>query len=99
LDHGPYPPHTKLIIHPHNAQVHTANKCQQLWEENNADHDAYPPSSPGHAPSNFFLRGCVKDRRRERKFKVSQDLLDVIREMLSTVSPEIVISVFEEWPQ
>ena len=61
-----------------------------------APHPAY---SPDIAPSDFFLFGYMKEMLKGSSFKSLDDLKERIHEILSKISREIRLSVFEKWIQ
>lgn len=56
-----------------------------------------PPFSPDIAPSDFFLFGYLTDKLRGQLFTSFDDLQERIIEILTEISHEILIQVFQTW--
>jgi len=56
-----------------------------------------PPSSPDIAPSDFFLFGYLKEILKGSKFETPEELKNGIDEILISIPPGLLNSVFLKW--
>jgi len=83
-----------IILHLDNARPHLAD---EEMAELGITRMSHPPYSPDLAPSDFFLFGFLKTCLEGRNFASAEELLISVREILQTVSREMLIGVYREW--
>jgi transposase len=87
----------KLVIHADNSRCHTAKVVLDFVSQNGVRVAPHPPYSPDIAPSDFFLFGYLKHELRGSCFHIVEELLAGVRALLSQISPETLLGVFDEW--
>jgi hypothetical protein len=55
-----------------------------------------PPCSPEIAPADFSLFGYIKDKLKRLPFDSADSLYEAVREILDAITPETLISVFND---
>lgn len=86
-----------LFLHWDNARPHVSALTQGVAEELGLTMLSHPPYSPDLAPSDFFLFGNLKRVLKGSTFRSSEELLVVVKEKLSQIPKEVLVSVFEGW--
>ena len=89
----------KIWLHLDNCRVHNSKVTLAKTEEYGFKRTPHPAYSPDIALSAFFLFGYMKEMLKGSSFKSLDDLKERIHEILSKISREIRVSVFEEWIQ
>jgi hypothetical protein len=85
------------VIHADNARPHTPRKCTTLCAENGWRLAAHPLYSPDLALSGFCLFGHVNHSLHGTIFRLCDELLEAISEIVAAIPPETLHGVFEYW--
>jgi hypothetical protein len=56
-----------------------------------------PPYSPDIAPSDFFIFGWLKTQLKRREYNGKDELYEVVDEILTSLSIEMIETVFIDW--
>jgi hypothetical protein len=80
-----------------NARVHTARATQEKLDVFRFKRTPQPPCSPDIAPLDSFLFGWLKTQLGRREYNREDELSEVVDEMLTGLSIEMVETVFVDW--
>jgi histone-lysine N-methyltransferase SETMAR len=86
-----------LTLHFDNAPIHNSAEVEGYLEDRGLSRMPHPAYSPDLAPCDFYLFGYLKGALAGQSFQTLEDLSDAVHEVLSTISPETLVSVFENW--
>ena len=86
-----------ITLHFDNSKVHTSGKVQEYMNSHNMKRAVQPPYSPDIAPSDFFLFGYLKEILKGSKFETPEELKNGIDEILISIPPGLLNSVFLKW--
>jgi histone-lysine N-methyltransferase SETMAR len=80
-----------------NAMAHTARATQEKLDISRFKRTPEPRYSPDIAPSDFFLFGWRKTRLERREYNGEDALYEVLDEVLTGLSIEMIETVFVNW--
>jgi hypothetical protein len=80
-----------------NAKVQTARANQEKLDVSRFKRTPQPPYSPDSAPSDFFLFGWLKTELERKEYKVEDELYEVMDDILTCLSIEMIETVFVNW--
>jgi hypothetical protein len=85
------------LIYIDNARVHTAGVTQEKLDVAGFKHMLQPLYRPDIALSEFFLFGWLKTQLDRRKYNGEDGLYEVVDEMLTGLSIEMIETVCVDW--
>jgi histone-lysine N-methyltransferase SETMAR len=86
-----------MKVHWDNASPHRAADTKELVEKSKLQLIPQPPYSPDLSPSDFFLFGYVKNQLKGKKSKNPEALLSEIKKIMTGITKERRIRVFQDW--
>jgi hypothetical protein len=80
-----------------NARVHMARTTQEKLDVSRFKRTPQPPYSLDITPSDFFLGGWPKTQLEGREYNGEDELHEVMDEILTGLSIEMIETVFVDW--
>jgi histone-lysine N-methyltransferase SETMAR len=91
---------TKGVVLLHdNARPHTAARTKALLQQFNWEIFEHPPYSPGLAPSDYHLFTKMKVWLANERFKTNEELMDGVKNWLSTLAAPFCDEVLQNLVQ
>jgi transposase len=84
------------LIHMDKAMVHIARATQEKLGVSRFKRTPQPPYSPDIAPSDSFF-GWLKTHLKRREYNGEDELYDIMDEILTGLSIEMIEMVFADW--
>ena len=87
----------RITLHFDNVRPHTARKVKEYMSSHRMKRAPHPPYSPDIAPSDFYLFGYIKENLKGCKFESKEQLFSAITDIVSNISKDTLIKVFNHW--
>ena len=89
--------HQRIYLHLDNSRVHNSKCSKEKIESLGIFRAPQPAYSPDISPSDYFLFGYIKEKLKGQVFQSRDALFESINEILSTISKDMLIEVFQAW--
>ena len=91
------PDRQQIILHHHNARLHTANVTTAAIAAKGWTVLPHPAYSPDIAPSYFHMFGPLKDYLRGQRFEDDDAVKSAVKAWIRQCTPEFFVNGFINW--